>query len=143
VKMFIDLVLVIGSALVVVDLKSGAKTPASLSQLGIYASGIELAYGREHRPRYGSWFMLRGTGKVGATDEEKTYFQTPVELTGYQHSVKWWTGQFTVFDKAVKAGTFLAREGEHCKRCGVSYACPAVGGAQASRFDPTLKGAIA
>jgi putative RecB family exonuclease len=132
VKMFIDLVLQIGTALVVVDLKSGAKSPESLAQIAIYACGLELAYGV--RPRYGTWFMLRGVGK----EEPKQYFLTPVDLSGYHHSIEWWSKQFTMFHEAACNGVFVARTGEHCKRCGVAYACPAVGGKDAFNFDPEL-----
>lgn len=135
VKMYIDLVLQIGTALVVVDLKSGAKTPESVSQLAIYACGLELAYGKQYRPRYGSFFMLRG---VGRDPDDKTYFLTPTELDGYQYSVPFWTRQFDMFDRAVKEGVFIAKPGEACKRCGVAYACPAVGGRLAGNFDPTI-----
>lgn len=135
VKMYLDLVLQIGTALVVVDLKSGAKTPDSVSQLAIYACGLELAFGREYRPRYGSFFMLRG---VGRDENNKSYFLTPVELDGYEYSVQFWTAQFTRFDKAVREEIFIAKPSEACKRCGVSYACPAVGGRWASHFDPTI-----
>lgn len=135
VRMFIDLVLEIGSALVVVDLKSGGKQPESLSQLGIYACGLELAYGLDYRPRYGTYYMLRG---VGRDPENKTYFLQPVELTGYEHSVEWWTVQFELLDQAIRQGIFVAHPQESCKRCPVAYACPAVGGDQAFRFDPSL-----
>lgn len=132
VHMFIDLVLKIGSALVVVDLKSGAKAPENNNQLSVYASGIELEYGEKFRPRYGAYYMLRGVGRY---EEDKQYLLTPVELSGYQHSVDWWTRQFTMLDKAVESRVFIARPGEHCKRCAVAYACPAVGGKDAWRFD--------
>lgn len=135
VRMFIDLVLVIGTALVVVDWKSGAKTPDGLSQLAIYACGLELAYGKQFRPRYGTFFMLRGVGK---DEEDKTFFLTPTELSGYQFSVPFWTRQFTMFDKAIDNRVYVAKPGEACKRCGVSYACPAVGGRLASVFDKTI-----
>lgn len=131
VHMFVDLVLQMGSALVVVDLKSGAKVPDSPSQLAIYASGIELEFGKKHRPRYGSFYMLRGVGR----DEPKDFFLSPVELGGYQQSVEWWTRQFAMLDRAVESGVFIANPGEHCKRCGVAGACPAVGGKDAWRHD--------
>lgn len=133
VRMIVDLVLQIGTALVVTDHKSGARSPDGVSQLSIYASGIELQYGI--RPKYGTFFMLRGVGK----EEPKTHFLTPTVLDGYEHSVDWWTKQFAMFDAAVKAGTFIAHPGEQCKRCGVAYACPAVGGRQAMTFDPLLR----
>lgn len=134
VRMFIDCVLEIGSALVAVDFKSGGKTPESLSQLSIYACGLELAYGPLCRPRYGTFYMLRGVGR----EEPKTHFLQPTELGGYEHSVEWWTHEFELFDKAVKAGTFIAHPQESCKRCSVAYACPAVGGKDAFKYDPSL-----
>lgn len=135
VKMYLDLVLQMGTALVVVDLKSGARTPDSMSQLAIYACGLELAYGKQYRPRYGTFFMLRG---VGRAEDDKTYFLTPTELDAYQYSVPFWTRQFTLFDRGVTEGVFVAKPSEACKRCGVSYACPAVGGRWASSFDKSI-----
>lgn len=133
VQMYIDLVLQIGSALVVVDLKSGAKTPESLNQLAIYACGVELAYGV--RPKYGTFFMLKGVGK----EEPKQFFLTPTILDGYQYSIEFWTRQLRMFDEAVCNGVFIANTGEHCKRCSVAYACAAVGGKDAMKFDSTLR----
>lgn len=134
VKMILDLVLQIGSALVVVDLKSGAKTPDSLNQLAIYACGIELAYGI--RPKYGTFFMLKGVGK---TEEDRKYFLTPTVLDGFQYSVEFWTRQLRMFDEAVCNGVFVANVGDQCKRCGVAYACAAVGGKKAFEFDPGFR----
>ena len=57
-RMFIDRVFVTPTGeMVVLDLKSGSRTPASDLQLGIYAAGIEKVFGV--RPRYGAYWMAR------------------------------------------------------------------------------------
>lgn len=136
VRMYIDLVLQIGTALVVVDWKTGAKLPANNRQLGIYASGIELKYGI--RPRYGTWFMNRGIGS-GKT-KPKTFFQRPVELDRPQFSVPYLTAEFEMAGRGIEAGVFPAKPGDGCGRCGVAYACTEVNGAQAKRLDPNWPG---
>lgn len=128
---YVDLVLQIGTALVVMDLKTSAKVPASYRQLGFYASGIELAYGI--RPRYGTFFMNRGTGPRNGP---KTFFQRPVELSAPQYSIAYLTQELEQFERGVQAGVFPANPGDNCGRCGVSYACTATGGAKAKQFDP-------
>lgn len=127
VRMFIDSVFECGPALIVCDLKSGAKTPANMRQLALYAGGLELAYGR--RPDYGTFFMGRGVKKRGS--DELIYFQRPIPMSGYQYSVGYLTNELEIFDRAVKGGTFLANPGASCSRCGVSYACPEVAGKEA------------
>lgn len=42
---------------IVVDLKSGSRIPADISQLAIYATAVEEQHGR--RPRWGAYFMTR------------------------------------------------------------------------------------
>jgi hypothetical protein len=122
-----DLVADMG-ALVVVDLKTGRKVPSSYRQLGLYASLVELAYGPEHRPRYGAYYMARGTGPRGCDPEDLTYFQRPVPLDGEQYSVRYLTEQFERFAKARDQGLFLANPGDYCRTCGVAGACPEAGG---------------
>jgi putative RecB family exonuclease len=131
VKMYIDLVLRIGTALVVVDWKSGAKAPDNHRQLGIYACGVELAHGI--RPRYGTWFMARGTGPRNGP---KTFFQRPVELDRPQFSVAYLTREFEQAERGIQAGVFPANPGDRCGRCGVSYACTETGGYRAKQLDP-------
>jgi len=127
---YVDLVLKIGTALVVVDLKTSAKVPASYRQLGFYASGIELAYGI--RPRYGTFFMNRGIGR----SDPKTFFQRPVDLGVPQYSIAYLTRELEQFEQGIQAGVFPSNPGESCARCGVAYACTAAGGAKARQLDP-------
>jgi putative RecB family exonuclease len=135
VRMVIDTVFQVGRlanpALVVVDFKSGSTKPKGARQLGIYASGLEREYGI--RPRYGSYFMARGTGK---DPESLTFFQPVTELSAPQYSYEYLTGEFQRFSAARAQGLFLASPGESCRRCGVAHACAEVGGEEASRLDP-------
>jgi putative RecB family exonuclease len=135
VRMILDLVLQIGTALVVVDVKTSARQPDSHRQLGIYACGLELKYGI--RPRYGTFFMNRGTGpKAGP----KTFFQRPIELGRPRYSLPYLTREFEMFEQGIKAGVFPAHPGEACARCGVAHACTEVGGSKARELDPNFPG---
>jgi len=135
VKMILDVVFQAGTALIVTDLKTSAKVPANNRQLGIYASGIELAYGI--RPRYGTFFMNRGTGPRGGP---KTFFQRPIELDRPQYSIEYLTREFEQFEQGIKAGVFPAKPGDNCGRCGVAYACTEVAGPRARELDPNFPG---
>jgi putative RecB family exonuclease len=135
VRGYIDLVLKIGTALVVVDLKSSAKAPTSNRQLGIYASAMELKYGI--RPRYGTWFMVRGVGPKG---KPPTFFLRPVELDRPQYSVAYLAAEFASAERGIQAGAFPAKPGDNCGRCGVAWACTEVNGDQAYELDPHYPG---
>lgn len=135
VKMVIDLVLEIGTALVVTDLKTSAKVPVTPRQLAIYASGIELKYGI--RPRYGTYFMNRG---IGSKTKPKTFFQRPVELGKPQFSVPYLTREFEAASLGIGTGIFPAKPGDNCGRCGVAYACTEVNGDRARELDPNYPG---
>jgi hypothetical protein len=124
VQMVIDQVLQVGSALVVTDLKTGAKAPESSLQLGIYACGIERAYGI--RPKYGAYWMHRSDNPF-----------KPVPLDGYEHSIRYLTGEFARFSRARTAGAYVANPGKQCDRCPVAHACIAAGGKDARKYDPS------
>lgn len=131
VKMFVDLIVVNSLGLLVIDTKSGSagydamKRMAHRQQPGLYACGIELTYGAAYRPLYGAYFMARG---FGPKDRPKQYLQEPTPLTGYEHSVKFWTDEFRMMNEAAERELFISNVSEQCDRCGVAYACPAVGG---------------
>ena len=124
VKMAIDQVLLMGSALVVIDLKTSAKAPESARQLGIYASGIELAYGI--RPKYGAYFLPK----------DEPPFQKPIDLSAPQYGIRYLEREFQLAEKGITDGIFVANPGRPCGRCGVAHACLANGGAQARKLDP-------
>lgn len=133
VKGYVDLVLEHqrSGTLIVTDIKSGSTKPKNPRQLGIYATAIERKYGI--RPRYGSYFMCRGTGK---DEENKTFFQTPVELGGAEYSYEYLSSEFTQLEWGVKFEVFPASPGDNCRRCGVAHACLEVHGEQARELDP-------
>jgi putative RecB family exonuclease len=116
VRVIIDQVLQAGTALIVNDLKSGSRQPDNLIQLAVGACAIETVYGI--RPKYGKHFMHR--------DPDKPW-SNPVDLSGYQYSIEYLSGQFAMLDQAVNEGIFVARPTKDCGRCGVNYACPAMG----------------
>jgi len=58
VKMALDRIMQLPDGeLVVLDLKTGSRTPSTTLQLGFYSVGIELTYGV--KPKYGSYWMAR------------------------------------------------------------------------------------
>lgn len=115
VRCIIDQVLKSGTALIVTDLKSGSIKPENVQQLAIAACCLELEYGI--RPKYGTHFLHR---------QDKPFCK-PTELSGYQHSVQFFTEQFRMLDQSVRQGLFIARPGKQCVRCGVASFCPAMG----------------
>lgn len=116
VKMFIDRIFQApDGTLIVVDLKTGARIPDSELQLGFYAAGIELLYGKEHRPGYGAYMMTK-EGDITA----------PLPLDMYTPEL---IGSWLVkFDDAVQREIFLPHVGPHCRSCGVIKYCAAQGG---------------
>jgi CRISPR/Cas system-associated exonuclease Cas4 (RecB family) len=126
VVMYIDLILQLGSALVVVDVKTSSTEPKTLAQLGIYACGVELKYGI--RPRYGTHFMCKGIG------DPPVYFVQPRELDEYRYSVPYFTDQLEKLERAEQAGVYLPNPGPNCRMCGVNDACAAVGGVDAYKY---------
>lgn len=133
VKMAPDAVLQAGTALLVLDWKSGSLKSTKKDQLGLYACGIERTYGI--RPRYGTFFMTKGISKKD--QEEKTYFQPPITLDGPEYSYERYARLFSDLDLAIRNDIFIANPGEHCQMCGVNRACAAFGGEQAPLFDNT------
>lgn len=123
VKMVIDRVFVMPSGeLAAVDLKSG-RTPEVPMQLGLYASGIELAYGKSYRPKWGYWWTP-DKGHIG-----------PFDLDSWTPAV--FGELFKEAITAINAGTFLPKPKDACERwCGVSRYCLAVGGERAQGNDP-------
>lgn len=126
VRMQIDQVLKLGSALVVVDLKGSVKAPDSLRQIGLYACGIELM--GWPRPRYGAYILPRDPVKL---------FKRPVPLDGPQYSISYLARELAMFERGRQAGVFPANPGRACGRCGVAHACLAAGGARAKDLDPS------
>ena len=107
--------------LVVVDYKTGSRTPDSLLQLGLYAASLEqMGY---PRPSLGAFYMTR-----------KGEMTKPESLDRY--TAHFWEQMFSLFSRAVQEDIFLPNVAQNCRTCGVRDACAAVGGVDAYRYDP-------
>ena len=108
VQMHIDRVMINEDGeLIVVDIKTGARTPSSDLQLAFYAAGMEEMFGI--RPRYGAYWM----GRTGQTDEliDLDYIKKEdiIDIV-------------TKFDTARKAELFMPNL-NHCIMCNVKNEC--------------------
>jgi len=119
---FIDAVFVTGDGeMVVLDYKTGSRTPDSLLQLGLYATCLELM--GYPRPSKGCFYMTR-----------KATVTTPESLDRFDAA--FWGSILTDFRTALEAGIFLPNVGSNCPKCGVRDYCYAVGGVSAYLVDP-------
>ena len=108
VQMHIDRVMINPDGeLIVLDIKTGVRTPSSDLQLAFYAAGMEEMLGI--RPRYGAYWMARS----GQTSEliDLDYFSKDdiIEIV-------------TKFDQARKAELFIPNL-NHCIMCNVKDQC--------------------
>lgn len=108
VQMHIDRVMINEDGeLIVVDIKTGARTPSSDLQLAFYAAGMEEMFGI--RPRYGAYWM----GRTGQTDElinlDYISKEDIIDIV-------------TKFDTARKAELFMPNL-NHCVMCNVKNEC--------------------
>jgi hypothetical protein len=107
VKMVIDRVFEVDGKLVIVDLKTSARRPASDLQLGFYKIGLELMLDVE--VNLGNYWMSRdaGTGEM-------------IDLSRYTlDSLEYLVSGF---DKARQAGIFLPNLSS-CSYCGLTEHC--------------------
>lgn len=108
VQMHIDRVMITPDGeLVVLDIKTGSRTPSSDLQLAFYAAGMEEILGV--RPQYGAYWMAR-TGGIGELiDLDKTPKSAIIDIV-------------TKFDTARKQEIFLPNF-SHCVMCSVVKDC--------------------
>lgn len=122
VKAFADLIAVTSAGeLVVVDFKTGAYTPDSSLQLGIYACAMEMKFGV--RPTRGYYYSAR-----------KAQFLEGEGL--HRWSIPLLTELFAQFSRGVENEIFLPNIGMACSTCGVKDYCYATGGELAQIYDP-------
>lgn len=124
VKGYIDRVLVNPNGeLVVVDLKSGSRTPDSSLQLGVYAHGMTRNFGVT--PTIGAYYMTR-KGDLAETRS----------LSHYTHEAlgDW----FSAAKRGIEAEVFIPHVGPFCGTCSVAQFCKAQGGDPA----PLVKGLV-
>lgn len=127
IKMFIDRIFVASKSgeatsnqLVIVDLKSGARSPISDLQLGVYRVGVLEVFGI--RIDWGAYF-----------DARKGEMSPPVNLKRYTPALigHWFRQQWD----AHKAKIFIPNLSNWCRSCSVRDYCTAYGGSNA-HFDP-------
>jgi putative RecB family exonuclease len=113
-KAFLDRLMVAPTGeLIVVDIKTSSREPASLTQLGIYAILVEKTIGV--RPSLGSYFMAR-TGELTAPQSLDRYTEARLG--------SWAKG----FELAMENKIFIPQVSTMCGTCSVNAACYAVGG---------------
>jgi putative RecB family exonuclease len=114
IKAFLDRLMVAPTGeLIIVDIKTGSKPPAGLTQLGIYAILVEKIFGV--RPTLGSYFMAR-TGELTQPENLDRYTESRLG--------SWAKG----FELAMENKIFIPSVGFMCGTCSVNSACYAVGG---------------
>lgn len=121
VKMIVDRVFLSPAGkIVVVDLKSGARSQTSDLQLGFYAAGIQKTYGVEVRSG-AYWDARKG---------ELSPVQNVSRITPGLMSV--WIARF---EWARANNIYLPNVSEKCRSCSMSRYCAAYGGSE-SHLDP-------
>jgi putative RecB family exonuclease len=125
VQMHLDRVFVPVSAGVILDIKTG-RQPETPEQLGLYATGIELRYGKEHRPSWGCFW-------VGETGRESEFFNLD------KYTPEYFARMYDQVVAGINAKCFLPQPANACGRwCGVSHFCSAVNGPLAEEVDPLV-----
>lgn len=112
VRMVVDAIYQVGEDLVIVDYKTGSRTPFGAVQAGLYASGIERMYGI--RPKWGAFFMTR----KGELDELLDLSPLSMEYFDYV---------FGAMNHSTMNGWFPPSVGESCRMCSFTAQCPAFG----------------
>jgi hypothetical protein len=120
VKGFIDCIFEVDGELVLIDFKSGKKTPFGVIQLALYACAIERAHGV--RPKWGGFYMTR-----------KAEVEELVDL-------KWWRMPyfdycFSAMNNSIESGYFMPIVSDACNwACSYQEQCVAVGGKESDKY---------
>lgn len=122
VKAFVDMIAITAEGeLAVVDFKTGASTPTSSMQLGLYACSFEALFGI--RPSVGFYYDARKGQMIRADGLDRWTYDL-------------FTLWFQQFNDAVDREVFLPNVGMMCKSCSVFDYCYTVGGKLAHTADP-------
>lgn len=125
VRFIVDAIYQVGEDLVIVDYKTGSRTPFGMIQAGLYASGIEKALGV--RPKWGAFFMTRS----GTLDD----------LIDLSHlTIDYFEYVFGAMNYSVLNGWFPPSVGDSCRMCSFQDKCPAMGSKDFPLQIPTTKG---
>lgn len=131
VRFIIDAVYLTGAGeLVVVDYKSGSHAPSGVEQLGLYATGLEVIFGREWRPKWGAFYMTRKAELAGLTNLDPY----GIDYFGYQ---------FSAMQAQLDTGFYPPNVDMHCSFCSFADYCPGVNGPKADTIvlpTPKMKG---
>lgn len=119
VKVVVDAIFEHNGEYIIVDFKSGSRSPVGVIQLALYASAIERQYGV--RPRWGSFYMTR-----------KGELEEMVDL-------KHWDGPyfdyvFGAMNHSIAAGYYPPIVGMNCQMCSFTEQCQAAGGSKSSEY---------
>jgi CRISPR/Cas system-associated exonuclease Cas4 (RecB family) len=122
VKMFLDRVFQTSRGhLIIVDLKSGKRTPESDLQLGFYSAGLQVEWGVEV---FGGAYWMAREGKM--TEIQTLDHYTPALLGHYAQQMR----------RAIDNEIFLPKPSMRCRSCGVRDYCASNGGLKAAGYDP-------
>ena len=112
VRFIVDAIYKVGEDYVIVDYKTGSRTPFGAIQAGLYAAGIERTMGI--RPKWGAFFMTR-QGTLG-------------DLINLDHlTMDYFDYVFGAMNHSVMAGIFPPSVGDSCRMCSFVDKCPAMG----------------
>lgn len=111
--------------LIVVDIKTGSREPASKMQMGIYAIMVEKTFGI--RPVGGAYWMSR-TGEL--TDMVNLDNFTEARLGSWVKN----------FEKAIDNNIYIPAPGFMCGTCGVNSACYVVNGKNSHKYPEITEG---
>lgn len=127
VRMFLDRVMVVptSGSLVIVDLKSGRRSPGSDFQLGFYRAGVEQTFGVSIE--FGAYWMAR----LGEMKVQEIGRFTPGVMSH-------WLKQFAA---ARRENIYVPHLTDKCRACGVHDHCYAFGGRR-SAIDPDSEAAL-
>lgn len=113
IKMALDRVMITPDGeMAVLDLKTGSRTPSSDLQLGIYAVGMEVAFGI--RPTVGAYWMARDGMTSALVDLSKWTVEKVTDIV-------------VQFETARKNGIFIPNF-DHCKMCSITEQCKYMNG---------------
>lgn len=123
IRFIVDAIYQVGEDLVIVDYKTGSRTPFGAIQAGLYASGIERAYGI--RPKWGAFFMTR----KGELDELINLDHLTMDFYDYS---------FGAMNHSIQNGWFPPSVGDSCRMCSFTEQCPAMGKSDFPLLIPTI-----
>lgn len=98
--------------LMVRDIKTGSKLPASVLQLVVYDFAVEDEF--DIRPGWGDFYMAKNHSPTN-----------PYNLTFFTRDMV--SDMFARMDEGVRRGVFLPNPGDACRTCGVKEFCREVG----------------